>query len=90
MIDLQPNSYFQRSLNAFAAQPWSLRKQVRAALQEELRNGSISSQCLLQLSDVENHLPMKTGGFSDFYTSLEHCQNVRLEHKDTHPFRFGD
>ncbi|GAB7358366.1 hypothetical protein MBLNU230_g2436t1 [Neophaeotheca triangularis] len=69
----------QRSLNAFAAQPWSLRKQVRASLQQDLKGGKLSQDCLLQLSDAENHLPMKMGGFSDFYTSLEHCQNCSGE-----------
>jgi fumarylacetoacetase len=27
------------------------------------------------LDEVKQHLPMQMQGFSDFYTSLEHCQN---------------
>lgn len=35
--------------------------------------------CLERLADVKQHLPMQMQGFSDFYTSLEHCQNCSGE-----------
>lgn len=35
--------------------------------------------CLLGLHEVTQHLPMAMQGFSDFYTSLEHCQNCSGE-----------
>jgi len=67
----------QPVLNAFAALPWSTRKAVRSRLQEDLKASRVPAECLVSLSDVTSHLPMKIPGYSDFYTSLEHCQDVR-------------
>jgi fumarylacetoacetase len=64
------------SLNGFAALPWELRKEVRARLQQDLRSGNIPAPSVIELKDVNPHLPFKIGGFSDFYTSLDHCKNV--------------
>ena len=50
---------------------------MREQIQSDLRDGKVLSSCFVPLSEVENCLPMKIGGYSDFYTSLEHCQNVR-------------
>lgn len=66
---------FQPTLNAFATLPWSIRKEVRHQIQSDLKDGNIGESCLVLLSDVLPHLPMKMGGFSDFYTSLDHCKN---------------
>ena len=82
-IESGQNFMFQQlfsepALNTFAALPWSIRKAVRAQLTSDLQNGKVPASCLLELKDVKNHLPMRTRGFSDFYTSLEHCQNVSL------------
>ena len=68
--------FAEPALNTFAALPWSTRKAVRAQLQSDLKDGKVPASCLVELKDVKNHLPMKMTGFSDFYTSLEHCQNV--------------
>lgn len=65
----------QSSLNTFAALPWPTRRAVRERIQSDLKAGSVPEECFVALKDVENHLPMKVGGYSDFYTSLEHCQN---------------
>ena len=63
-------------LNTFAALPWPTRRAVREKLQDDLKAGDIPADCLIELNNVRNYLPMKMSGFSDFYTSLEHCQNV--------------
>lgn len=55
---------------------WNLRKAVRMQIQKDLQDGAVPEACLLRLDEVQQHLPMRMGGFSDFYTSLEHCQNV--------------
>ena len=60
------------SLNTFAALPWDQRKAVRSKIQDDLKNGRVASSCLVPLTEVKNHLPMRIGGYSDFYTSLEH------------------
>ena len=49
---------------------------VREQIQSDLKDGKVTSSSLILLKDVENLLPMEIGGYSDFYTSLEHCQNV--------------
>ncbi len=66
---------FQPYLNTFAALPWATRRTVRDQIQSDLKEGKITSSCFVPLKEVENHLPMKIEGYSDFYTSLEHCQN---------------
>lgn len=68
--------FSEPALNSFAALPWPTRRAVREKLQEDLKAGQVPADCLVELDGVTNHLPMKTSGFSDFYTSLEHCQNV--------------
>ena len=68
----------QPALNRFAALPWPTRRAVREQIQDDLRDGKVPSSCFVSLEDVENTLPMQIGGYSDFYTSLEHCQNVCL------------
>lgn len=68
--------FAEPALNSFAALPWPTRRAVREQLQEELKAGKVPADCLVELKEVRNHLPMKMTGFSDFYTSLEHCQNV--------------
>lgn len=70
--------FSEPALNSFAALPWPTRRAVRQQLQDELKAGKVPAECLVNLSEVKNHVPMKMGGFSDFYTSLEHCQNVSL------------
>ncbi|TKA23908.1 hypothetical protein B0A54_17831 [Friedmanniomyces endolithicus] len=52
---------------------------IREKIQDDLKNGKVPASCLAELKDVTNHLPMKMTGFSDFYTSLEHCQNCSGE-----------
>lgn len=62
--------FAEPALNAFAALPWEQRRATRARIQEDLKGNKVSSQCLVKLSEVENHLPMRIGGFTDYYTSL--------------------
>jgi len=64
--------FSESALNTFAALPWDQRKAVRSKIQDDLKSGRVPSQCLIRLSEVQNHLPMRIGGYSDFYTSLEH------------------
>jgi hypothetical protein len=66
-------------LNTFAALDQPIRSAVRALIRKDLENGAVPETCLLPLDEVTEHLPMQTQGFSDFYTSLEHCQNCSGE-----------
>ncbi|KAI1113207.1 fumarylacetoacetate hydrolase [Nemania sp. NC0429] len=69
------NTFNQSSLNSFAALPSACRSEVRKHLIQALSRGTIPEECFIPLDQVRMHLPMKVGGFSDFFCSLEHCQN---------------
>ncbi|KXL47325.1 hypothetical protein M433DRAFT_152857 [Acidomyces richmondensis BFW] len=71
--------FAEPALNTFASLPWPIRRAVREQLQTDLKAHKVHPSCLVPLKDVKCHLPMKCGGFSDFYTSLEHCQNCSGE-----------
>ena len=69
----------QPTLNTFAALDQPIRSAVRAQIRKDLENKAVPETCLLGLHEVTQHLPMAMQGFSDFYTSLEHCQNCSGE-----------
>lgn len=52
---------------------------MRAQIRKDLETNAVPETCLLGLHEVTSHLPMEMQGFSDFYTSLEHCQNCSGE-----------
>jgi fumarylacetoacetase len=64
------------TLNAFAALSHSVRLDVRNTIIQDIEASQIEEECLIPLDLVTMHLPMHIGGYSDFYCSLEHCQNV--------------
>lgn len=70
--------FSQASLNTFAALPQDLRKRVRERIIEDVERDRVSEKSLVRLDECTMHLPMKIGGYSDFYCSLEHMQNVLL------------
>ncbi|KAJ4247102.1 hypothetical protein NW762_013240 [Fusarium torreyae] len=62
-------------LNDFAALPQATRQAFRESLIKHITDDDIPEQCLVDLDEVTMHLPMRIGGYSDFYCSLEHVQN---------------
>lgn len=67
------------TLNAFAELSWDVRKEVRLQLQGDLQAQRVPAEVLVRLEDAILHQPMQTRGFSDFYTSLDHCKNCSGE-----------
>ncbi|RAK95510.1 2-hydroxyhepta-2,4-diene-1,7-dioate isomerase [Aspergillus ibericus CBS 121593] len=63
------------TLNTFASLPKETHVQTRAALLDLLSDNDIRKAYAIPLSKVQNHLPMETKNFSDFYCSLEHTRN---------------
>jgi fumarylacetoacetase len=63
-------------LNAFAALPKGTRRNVRDSLIKDIENGDVPAESLVKLDVLTMHLPFQIGGYSDFYCSLEHVQNV--------------
>jgi fumarylacetoacetase len=61
----------------FSTFDYSVRKAVRDGLIANIRDGKIPEDSLVKLDAVTMHLPFEIGGFSDFYCSMEHVQNVK-------------
>ena len=56
---------------------------MRNTIIQDVLDSQIEEECLIPLDQVTMHLPMHIGGYSDFYCSLEHCQNVRNSYFST-------
>ncbi|KAH9216318.1 putative fumarylacetoacetate hydrolase [Leptodontidium sp. 2 PMI_412] len=70
------NIFSQPTLNKFAVLPHAVRQGVRKKIIQDLDDAKVEEECLVSLDLITMHLPMQTGGFSDFYCSLEHCINA--------------
>ena len=79
--------FFEPTLNAFADLTREYHTIVREYLQSVLlvggpfpeilqRNFELRKKALIPLDQVENHLPMKIGDYTDFYAGLNHAHNV--------------
>lgn len=51
---------------------------VRQRLINDIGQDRVPEKSLLNLHEVTMHLPFEIGGYSDFYCSLEHAQNVSI------------
>jgi len=77
----------QSTLNDFAALGRGVHREVRACIQDLLRedtpyprllrdNERLRKEAILDVSEVENHLPLQIGDYTDFYVGLNHAYNV--------------
>ncbi|KAL1895713.1 hypothetical protein Sste5346_005185 [Sporothrix stenoceras] len=82
---LVDNVFAQENLNDFAKLPKETRVAVREKLQAYLAVSEPTSPAFIPLAEVENHFPMETRNFSDFYCSLEHTINLLLNKTDINP-----
>ncbi|CAK1355560.1 Fumarylacetoacetase [Cercospora beticola] len=86
---IQPHQavFSSPTLNAFAALGRPVHKVVREYIQSVLlkdgpfpevleRNEALQKQALLPLDQVQTHLPMQIGDYTDFYAGLNHAYNV--------------
>ncbi|OAA68004.1 fumarylacetoacetate hydrolase [Niveomyces insectorum RCEF 264] len=74
IANLPSNVFSGDTWNAFAVLPADLRASVRAHLRQGIQSHAVD-HAKIPLSQVQNHLPMDTRNFSDFYCSKEHAQN---------------
>ena len=65
-------------LSKFAALAAETRTATRSLIIEAIKTGKIPQECVLPLSSATMHLPMEVKGYTDFYCSLEHCQNCAV------------
>ncbi|KAL8824849.1 MAG: hypothetical protein Q9191_004778 [Dirinaria sp. TL-2023a] len=83
-----PDGVFAKPvLNDFAALGRSVHRQVRRYLQEVFREDTwfptllkdspdVQKKCMMLKTDVQTHLPMQIGDYTDFYAGLNHAFNV--------------
>ncbi|KAI8808910.1 hypothetical protein BJ742DRAFT_806855 [Cladochytrium replicatum] len=69
--------FSQATLNDFAALGRPYWREVRARIQTLLSDTAFKSNItLIPLASVKNHLPVRVGDYTDFYSSKEHAFNV--------------
>lgn len=86
LIDDQciPQSYFSdRYLNNLMSLPRKKITDLRNSISQLLREGSnlkklteIQTKVLIPKENASLHLPVKIGGYTDFYSSIEHATNI--------------
>lgn len=68
------------SLNRFMAAGrevwWEIRQRLTRLLEEE--QASLKKEALIPVRDVQMHLPVEIGDYTDFYASREHATNVGI------------
>jgi fumarylacetoacetase len=79
--------FSEPSLNGFASLGRPVHRQVRTYLREVLRtdtpypevlqnNQKLRDLALIPVTQVETHLPMQIGDYTDFYAGMNHAHNV--------------
>jgi fumarylacetoacetase len=88
-IQVPPGIFDRVSLNPFIALGKQVTGLVRQRIMEALREETPypelqreHSQWLLPLDQVQHHLPVEIGDYTDFYSSLEHATNVGTMFRD--------
>ena len=80
------NVFENEHLNDFISLGKSITNNVRLIIQKELSDSSSvlrnQSNLLINQSDVEMHLPLKIGDYTDFYSSIEHATNIGSMFRD--------
>jgi fumarylacetoacetase len=80
-------AFHQRTLNLFASLGRPIHRLVREYLQVILKedtpypgllkdNSKLREEALVPLTEIQNHLPMHIGDYTDFYAGLNHAYNV--------------
>lgn len=88
--------FAQPTLNAFAALPSQIRREVRRYLQSIFThtwldnitlkdNLELQKAALFPLNDVKTHMPMQIGDYTDFYAGSNHAENVSVMFNNSMP-----
>lgn len=86
-LNIEADTLEHRTLNQYASLGRNTHRKVRSFLQEVLRlntsygnvlrdNFDLRTKALILAKDVQMHLPMAIGDYSDFFTSPYHAQHV--------------
>ena len=88
-LGFDTSTLLEPTLNLYAGQGRNVHRKVRALLQELLQsqtslghvlrdNQELKQKALVPSENVEMHLPMSIGDYTDFFTSPYHAQNVSI------------
>ena len=73
-------------LNDFINLGKNTTNKVREIIQQQLTDESskikMSSVVIIPMNEVEMHLPVKVGDYTDFYSSIEHATNIGSMFRD--------
>lgn len=86
----QPNVFCQTSLNVLMSLGQSVWRAVRGTLIDLLRkdnpvlrdNEALLNECLIPQAQATMHMPVDIGGYTDFYSSLDHAKNIGCMFRD--------
>ncbi len=85
-LNISKTVFESNFLNDFISLGKSVTNKVRTIIQEELcTNNSVlktSKEAFIHQNEVEMHLPVKIGDYTDFYSSIEHATNVGMMFRD--------
>lgn len=85
-LGLNKNIFVADSLNGFIGLGRSKTKRVRSTVQNLLKkkNQDLKGRknVFLKQSEVQMHLPVEVGDYTDFYSSIEHATNVGIMFRD--------
>ena len=81
------NNVFENNfLNDFINLGKNTTNKVREIIQQQLTDESskikMSSVVIIPMNEVEMHLPVKVGDYTDFYSSIEHATNIGSMFRD--------
>jgi fumarylacetoacetase len=84
-FETQYGFFSEPTLNKFMSQGRGVWREVRQALtslltriDSPLKNESLRSRALVSAQEVQMHLPVEIGNYTDFYASREHATNVGI------------
>jgi fumarylacetoacetase len=89
-LGIDPELFNESTLNAFielGKPAWRALRDRLSELFEENNavirdNPSAKSEIMYPLRDVEMHMPVRVGDYTDFYSSIEHATNVGIMFRD--------
>lgn len=87
IVESDLSVFFQPNLNAFASRGQAFHRVVRTYLQSVLAddtphpsvlktNESLKKSALIPLTDVQSHLPLNIGDYTDFFAGKNHAFNI--------------
>ena len=86
-LKINNNVFENNFLNDFINLGKNTTNKVREIIQQQLTDESskikMSSVVIIPMNEVEMHLPVKVGDYTDFYSSIEHATNIGSMFRDS-------